>query len=119
MAKTPEHPADESLPPGVLRVITSPGGPTLVPLTAEEWERRYGMGDHVSFGAPMPVTQPEPAPEAGASVACPACKGEGFLGWVGTASTCVFCLGEQHVSRAEAARYDDGDSLRGAEPTLR
>jgi hypothetical protein len=52
-------------------------------------------------------------------VACPACNGEGFLGWVGTASTCVFCLGEKQVTRAEAARYRSHDPLRGAEPTLR
>jgi hypothetical protein len=119
MAKTPDRPANESLPPGVINVIKTPGGPTLVQLTAEEWERRYGMGDHISFGASMPVTPLGPASEAGESVVCPACEGEGFLGWVGTASTCIFCLGEKQVTRAEAGRYDDWDALRGAEPTLR
>jgi uncharacterized protein YjbI with pentapeptide repeats len=119
MAKALERPADDSLPPGVIEVITKPGGPTLVVLTAEEWERRTGLGNHVSFGAPMPATPPGRAPDAGSSVTCPACQGEDFLGWVGTASTCIFCVGAKQVARAEAARYDSWDPLRGAEPTLR
>jgi hypothetical protein len=54
MAKPPEHPADESLPPGVITVITTPGGPTLVKLTGEEWERRYGMGTTSPLAHPCP-----------------------------------------------------------------
>jgi hypothetical protein len=64
------------------------------------------------------MSPPELASEVEATVTCPACNGEGFLGWVGTASTCIFCLGEKRVSRAEAGRYDYWDPLRGAEPTL-
>src|SRR5215212_2705738 len=120
MAKAPEHPADESLPPGVVTVITTPGGPTLVKLTAEEWERRYGMGDHVSFGALAPVTQPDPAPAAGGSMTCPACQGKGYFDETpGGGATCVFCVGEGNVTSAEARRYDPDDPLKGAEPTLR
>ena len=65
MANAPEHPTDESLPPGVIEVIMTPGGPTLVKLTAEEWERRTGMGNHVSFGAPMPVPPVHPGTGGG------------------------------------------------------
>jgi uncharacterized protein YjbI with pentapeptide repeats len=119
MTKAPARPTDDSLPPGVIEVIKKPLGPTLVVLTAEEWERRYGLGNHISFGASMPATQPGLAADAGSSVVCPACHGEGFLGWVGTASTCIFCVGAKQVARAEAGRYDSWDPLRGAEPTLR
>jgi uncharacterized protein YjbI with pentapeptide repeats len=107
--------------PGVLRTISSPDNPGLIlrVLSAEAFHRLTGVGNHVSLSAPPPVSQPEPAPDAGSIVVCPACEGEGFLGWVGTASTCIFCLGAKQVSQAEAARYDDWDSLRGAEPTLR
>jgi uncharacterized protein YjbI with pentapeptide repeats len=116
---------EEHSEPGVLSRIRGRSGGVLEVLTPDEWERRTGMGDHVSvsFGGSrhagaLAVTPPIPAPAAGASVVCPACQGEGFLGWVGTASTCVFCLGECTVSPAEARRYDAGDPLYGAEPTL-
>ena len=41
------------------------------------------------------------------------------MGWVGTASKCVFCLGAKSISWDEARRYDSFDPLYGAEPTLR
>src|SRR5215218_4026029 len=120
MSNAPEHAADESLPPGVVSVFKAPGLPTVITLTAEEWERRTGMGNHVSFGAPMAVLQPLPGPDAGASVVCPACRGRGcFDETPGGEATCVFCVGEGHVTSAEALRYDPEEPLRGAEPTLR
>jgi uncharacterized protein YjbI with pentapeptide repeats len=68
---------------------------------------------------PTDVAQPEPESDSQTFVVCPACKGEGFLGWVGTASTCIFCLGEHTVSAAEARLYNRGADFYGAEPTLR
>src|SRR5215218_2884847 len=120
MSNAPEHAADESLPPGVVSVFKAPGLPTVITLTAEEWERRTGMGNHVSFGAPMAVLQPLPGPDAGALVLCPACRGRGcFDETPGGEATCVFCVGEGHVTSAKALRYDPEEPLRGAEPTLR
>ena len=64
MTDSPERPAEEDLPPGVVRVFKKPGSDlALVTLTPEEWERRTGIRNHVSFGTSLPVTQP--APDAG------------------------------------------------------
>ena len=121
MPDSPERQADESLPPGVIEVIKKPGGPTLTRLTGEEFERLTGVGNHISiwFGTPMPEAQPKPTADAGASVACPACRGRGYFDETpGGGATCVFCVGEGTVTAAEALQYDPDDPLGGAEPTL-